>query len=92
MDAAEYTVTVGRAVSFCEGPCFDSRLGAFLYGLSMFSVNRNVSVYPWWKRSTLERVVGVSTNSPSKNGYISPCRRLEEPLLLTELCLLNVAK
>lgn len=33
MDAAEYSVTVGRAVSFCEGPRFDSGLGAFL---SMF--------------------------------------------------------
>lgn len=41
VDAAEYSVTVGRTVSFSEGPCFDSGLGAFLYGLSMFSVNRN---------------------------------------------------
>lgn len=31
MDAAEYRVTVGRAV-----PRFDPGLGAFLYGLSMF--------------------------------------------------------
>lgn len=65
-----------------------------LYGTSAHLNQKSEHLYELLldKRSTLEWMVGVSTNSPSKNGYMSTCRRLEEPVLLTELCLLNVAK